>query len=335
MNNFFVSVVIPTYNRSKLLPITIESFINQSYPKDKYEIIIADNNSKDNTKEIVEKWIEKSDVPIKYLFESRQGVHYARNTAAKCAKGDILYYTDDDMIADKNLLLEIIRPFQIDMMVGSASGRILPKWEVEPPLWVKTLCLNGCLSLNNLGDNLRIENYDMGVFSCHQAMRRDVFFESGGFNPENTAGEWIGDGETGLNIKIKNMGYKFAYNGASIIYHIIPLTRMTQKYLNKRLANQGNCDSYTDYKKMLFTKKQLFLTNIKYLQMVYIKFSHFFPKVFIISIKIVLGIKNTDSSWRMDRAYISYYINRIKYNFRLIFSEKWRTLVLKDNWLNN
>ena len=65
-----------------------------------------------------------------------------------------------------------------------------------------------------------------------------------GTNPENTAGEWVGDGETRLNIKIKNLGYKFAFNGKGIIYHIIPSERMKQSYLNGRLYNQGNCDSF-------------------------------------------------------------------------------------------
>jgi len=64
-SKIFISIIIPTYNRDSLLDITIESFVNQSYPKFKYEIIIADNNSTDNTKKIVEKWIEKSQVSIK------------------------------------------------------------------------------------------------------------------------------------------------------------------------------------------------------------------------------------------------------------------------------
>ena len=324
-NSLFVSIIIPTYNRSKLISLTLESFFNQNYPKDSYEIIVADNNSVDNTKTVIEQFKQKSPVNLIYIFESRQGVHYARNTAAKHAKGDILYYTDDDMIADTNLLNEIIKPFLIDKNAGSVSGKILPKWEVEPPIWIKTLCLNGWLSLNNLGDNLIIENYDIGVFSCHQAMRREVFFKSGGFNPENTDGEWIGDGETGLNIKIKELGYKFAYNGNSIIYHIIPPTRMTQKYLNKRLANQGNCDSYTDYRK--WENRKLGLGKniiIRYIPEMVIKFKDYVRKR-----------KNNDINWRIDLAKIYYFFYRIKYDIRLIFSKKWRELVLKNNWLND
>ena len=131
----FVSIVIPTVNRGNYLSITLDSFLSQDYPKDSFEIIIANNNSTDNTASIIEKYCANYS-NIKMLFESRQGVHYARNSAAKIAKGDILYYTDDDMIADRNLLSEIIKAFLMDDKVATATGRVLPKWEVQPPQWI-------------------------------------------------------------------------------------------------------------------------------------------------------------------------------------------------------
>ncbi len=318
-----VSVIIPTYNRARMLGITIESFIGQDYPKDEYEIIISDNNSSDNTGEVVAGWQAKSPVPIKYIFEKRQGVHYARNTAAKIGKGEILYFTDDDMIADKNLLKNIVNVFLLYPEVGTASGKILPKWEKQPPDWILKLCNNYLLSLNNMGDEIIVKDEDFCVFSCHQAIRREVFFKSGGFNPENTAGEWIGDGETGLNIKIKELGYKFAYIGSSIIYHMIPATRMTQSYLNKRLKNQGSCDSYTDYRKYRYTKMQLFTKILEHFVRMPLYFG-FYP---------LLSIVRGNSSWRLGIAYIFYFYQRIKYDLRLIRDHEWRELVLKYSWL--
>jgi glycosyltransferase involved in cell wall biosynthesis len=319
-----ISIIIPTYNRAKMLGITIESFVCQNYPKDQYEIIIADNNSKDNTKEVIEEWQMKLPATIKYIFENKQGVHYARNTAAKYAKGEILYYTDDDMIADQNLLSEILKPFLLDDKVATVTGRVLPKWEVSPPQWILKYCNNDLLSLNDPKEDLIIAPYDCNVFSCHQAIKRDVLFEAGGFNPENTAGEWIGDGETGLNIKIKDLGYKFAYNGKSVIYHMISPTRMTQGYLNKRLANQGNCDSYTEYKKYRYSKAQLIRKIISHGR----NFS-------VQALKGALKFVIHKPSWRLNWAKSFYYFNRIKYDYRLIKDEKWRQLVIKYDWIND
>lgn len=260
---------------------------------------------------------------LNIFFEERQGVHYARNTAAKHSVGDILYYTDDDMIADRKLLSEIIRPFLVDPLVGSATGKVLPEWEVPPPAWILKYCYNGWLSLNDQGEELRITDYDLGVWSCHQAMRRDVFFRSGGFNPENTAGEWIGDGETGINIKIKELGYKFAYNGKSLIYHMIPQVRMTQQYINKRLANQGNADSYTRYRKYKYNKLRLYVNMLSYI-----------AGMFVFALMVFFKKISFNGSWRIARAYVSYYKARIKYDHRLIEDGKWREIVLKSDWLN-
>lgn len=318
----FVSVVIPSYNRAHMIGTTLESFINQNYPKDRYEIIVVDNNSSDSTKEVVLEWKRKSPITIQYLFESRPGAHFARNSAAKVAIGRILYFTDDDMIADCELLSEITRVFNLDPMIGTATGRVLPKWETPPPEWIIKLCNNGYLSLQDLGDGVIIEDEDLGVWSCHQAIKRDVFFESGGFNPDIVNGEAIGDNETGLNIKIRQLGYKFGYNGKSVIYHMIPPARMTQDYLNKRLANQGSADSYTEYKKHRFAEGQLNERIQDYVK-----------KLLEHSARSVTKRQHGDVTWRMDKAFTYYYLSRVEYDLRLIADPSWRDLVIKNNWI--
>lgn len=319
----FVSVIIPTYNRAGMIAKTIRSLIDQNYPKHRYEILVADNNSTDGTRDVAARLQSGSPVPVKYIFEKRQGVHYARNTAAKNSTGEILYFTDDDMIADPDMLAELVKSFAADERVASTTGRVLPQWEKQPPAWVLTLCNNLWLSLNDQGEGQFTRDVDPGVFSCHMAVRRDVFLKCGGFNPENTAGEWIGDGETGLNLKIKSLGYKFAYNGKSVVYHMIPPERMTQEYLNRRLANQGNCDSYTDYRKNRFSETQLQGRIAQHLN-----------KLAAHAQICAHRRRQHDERWRIEKAYMHYYQNRIEYDFRLIQDESWRRLVLRDNWLN-
>lgn len=319
-----VSIIIPTYNRCQYIGLTLESFINQHFDKSKFEIIIADNNSNDNTKDVVSQFIETNNgFNISYFVEGRQGVHFARNSAAKRAKAEYLYFTDDDMIADTEMLTELIYLFSLDKKVASVTGLVLPKWEVFPPDWILKLCNNALLSLNNPEYDLIVSDNDCNVFSCHQMIRRDIFFQSGGFNPENTKGEWIGDGETGLNIKIKEMGYKFAFNRKSVVHHIIPASRLTQNYLNQRLANQGNCDSYTYYRKLRPSAFSLFFTNIG-----------LFLKSAIHLLKHCIKKVEGDITWRLSIANSHYYIARIKFNWKLMNNAEWRKLVLKSNWID-
>jgi glucosyl-dolichyl phosphate glucuronosyltransferase len=317
----FISIIIPTYNRSDMISITLDSFLAQTYPKEQLEIIVCNNNSNDRTQIILEEYAKKNN-NITILFEARQGVHYARNSAAKRARGDILYFTDDDMIADKYLLENLISIFINDASVGTATGKVLPHWEMTPPRWVKENLINSWLSLIDLGDKSFTDKNDFGVYSCHQAIRRDIFFNSGGFNPENTAGIWIGDGETGLNIKIKELGSSFAYIGNAVIHHIIPPTRMTQSYLNKRIGNQGNCDAYTEYRKHRNTKK-LFFSIIKQFYQ--------FTRCLIKFLYHTIQLKK--DSIRFDIAYLFYFFKKIKYNFNLLNDKKFLQLVEKDDWL--
>jgi hypothetical protein len=162
------------------------------------------------------------------------------------------------------------------------------------------------------------------VFSCHQALRRSAFVETGGFNPENTAGEWIGDGETGLNMKLQSLGYWFCYTSASITHHMISLERMSQTYLNKRLANQGSCDSYTDYRRYAYSKFDLVLQIISHAKGLIGQF-----------IRCCIKWLANRESWRLDRARVGYFRSRIFYDIRLITDDNWRRMVTKNNWLRD
>ena len=319
----FVSVIIPTYNRAGLLPITLDSFVAQDYPQDRYEILVANNNSTDGTRKLLEDYCARHP-RVKFFTESRQGVHYARNSAAKLARGEILYFTDDDMIADPRLLWELIQVFHLDPLIASATGKIVGKFDVPPPEWVKRHLINYYLSLTEpeRPDELIISADDL-VFSCHQAVRRAPFFECGGFNPENTAGVWIGDGETGLGIKLKQAGYKFAYTPKSVIYHMIPESRTTVSYLIKRIGNQGNCDSYTDYRRHRSSKRLikdlLYRNSIGFVRM----------------IRDVLGNIHTGrESWHFLPARIAYVYKRNVYDVKLLANARFRKIVEIDDWLN-
>jgi glycosyltransferase involved in cell wall biosynthesis len=321
----FISIIIPTYNRADLLPTTLDSFLAQDYPGGRYEIIVADNNSNDATQDVVERCARLSSVPVKYLFEERQGVHYARNSAAKKAIGDILYFTDDDMVADTALLSELVKVFESHPEVGCATGLILPSFQKEPPAWVSRYMWNGYLSLtekNVTGDLIVSENFP--VYSCHQAILRDLFFKAGGFNPENTAGIWIGDGETGLNIKIGKLGYQFAYTAKSIIYHCIPPHRTTLRYLIDRVGNQGYCDSYTDYREHRNRRKVL-TTILK-------RNSSGIARILI---RTFLRILKKRESWRFIPAYMMYIYRRNVYEYRLYRNATFRECVEVDDWLTN
>lgn len=89
--NPFFSVIIPTYNRSKFLKIAIDSVLNQTFSD--YELIIVDDGSTDNTKQIIDEFDSQK---IDYVFQSHQGVSSARNKGINQAKGEFIAFLDSD-----------------------------------------------------------------------------------------------------------------------------------------------------------------------------------------------------------------------------------------------
>ena len=318
-----VTVIIPAYNRGDKLAVTLRSLVNQTLSADMYEIIVADNNSTDNTASVVENAARTSPVPIRYLMVRKQGVHYARNAAAHAARGDLLYFTDDDMEADGDMLRQLTGVFDLDARIACATGRVLPKWEVPPVAWIIRHFADGNLSLQQRSEALLIAPYDMGVWSCHQMVRKDVLFRTAGFHPENTCGEWVGDGETGLNHRILSMGYLFAFIGAAVTYHMIPPERMTQVYMNRRLANQGCADSYTAYRR--YCSRRVLVLGLP---------SHLLEWVCSTVAAFCLKIRGQDR-WHVRAARRHYFLARLRYDMRLLADYKWRAFVLRDDWLSS
>ena len=96
MSEKLVSIITPTYNCAKFIAQTIESVQAQTYKN--WEMIIVDDQSKDNTKEIVEEYM-KNDARIKYhLLEVNSGAAVARTTSMKLANGEYMAFLDSDDI---------------------------------------------------------------------------------------------------------------------------------------------------------------------------------------------------------------------------------------------
>jgi glycosyltransferase involved in cell wall biosynthesis len=323
-----ISIIIPTYNRSYHICKTIDSFVKQKYKSGLFEIIIVDNNSTDDTKNIIHSYIEKNKtlVNISYLFESRQGVHFARNSAISKSKYEILYFTDDDMLADENLLSEIIKPFLFDKKVATATGKVLPIWEKTPPNWILKHFSNQYLSLFDTNDDFLITKQINFLYSCHQLIKKEVLIECEGYNPEYVKDRYLGDGETGLNNKLKQKGYKFGMNASSLIYHIIPSSRITQKYINKRFANGAAAHCYSEYRMNKSLKKTIRNTVVNILFK--------FP-ITITTYILQTLIKRDIGLLHFIPAQVAYHIQSLKYNLNILFNKKFRDFVLKSNWLSN
>lgn len=135
MNAPIISVIVCTYNRAKLLDNCLASLCEQHLDSDLYEVIVVDNNSKDNTFDVVATYMEENR-KIRYVTEENQGLSYARNRGCGEARGEYLVYIDDDVIAPPEYLsnvLEVIKNHEPDILGGPAC----PYYTEEKPRWFR------------------------------------------------------------------------------------------------------------------------------------------------------------------------------------------------------
>ena len=92
-----LSLIIATYNRAEQLMVTLDSVARQTLSADRWECVVVDNNSKDDTRQRVEAFAaEHPQLNVVYHLEQNQGLSYARNAGIAKAQGDIIAFVDDD-----------------------------------------------------------------------------------------------------------------------------------------------------------------------------------------------------------------------------------------------
>jgi glucosyl-dolichyl phosphate glucuronosyltransferase len=136
-NNPQLSVVICTYNRGELLLPAIRSVLAQGGTTPPFELLVVDNNSSDGTRTIVEQFT-RSDSRVRYVFEPRQGLSFARNAGIRAAHGPLIAFTDDDVRVDGHWVTSVVRAFDEHPGADMVGGRVLPLWPAPPPGWLTT-----------------------------------------------------------------------------------------------------------------------------------------------------------------------------------------------------
>ncbi len=131
-----LSIVICTYNRSHELALTLQSICTVAAEFEfGDEVIVIDNNSDDDTKVVAESFRER--IPLRYLFESKQGLSHARNAGLRFAKNTLLIFFDDDVNVLPGTVTEYRQAAERHSGVGFYGGRISVYWKNGAPKWFR------------------------------------------------------------------------------------------------------------------------------------------------------------------------------------------------------
>lgn len=189
-----ISVIIPAYNEEKLIGKCIEALLKQTYPKEKYEIIVVDNNSSDKTLEVAKKYDVRA-----FEYTKMNRVSAVRQFGASHARGNILAFMDADSFADPTWLKTIERLLQNESY-KAVCGVALPH-KASLPLKLAFEGFNQVTRLNQLFGTVLPWGFNF-------AIKKSAFDHIGGYN---TALKTYDDAEMGLRLK--------KYYGKQSIYY--------------------------------------------------------------------------------------------------------------------
>ena len=207
-----------------------------------FEVFVVDNNSIDNTEELVLNYISNhKDLNIHYLTESRQGASFARNTGAQFSKGKLLCFMDDDAIAEKDFLQNIVTFFQTHTDANGLGGRIIPKYIPGEPKWMSHFVSS---LVGNFDYSKQVEIFRPGKYPLESNMiiYKNDFDEIGGFNTELPGVKGtlrIGGEGKDFFLRFQQKGKIIYYDPSVIVHHVVEVKKLTPHYMYRVASGIG------------------------------------------------------------------------------------------------
>lgn len=237
----FLSVVICTYNRSEYLALALDNLLESTLGQDKYELLVIDNNSSDNTQFVVANYKEKFK-NLKYIFEKQQGLSYARNRALREAWGDYILYLDDDALINEQGLENLLRFLKENHKTTILGGKCNIRYEIEKPEWITTKvegwmgdCNFGSRTIKVTPENIKKKRVKSPIGACF-CIEKEFLKSVGGFHPKlGRVGEKMYAGEETLLVQLAlKKGREVVYYPKISVEHIIQTSWLDKDFmLNK------------------------------------------------------------------------------------------------------
>lgn len=235
-----ITILFATHNGEKTLPLTLKAFCNLTVPEIGWEIIVVDNASTDNTANIIKSYIDK--LPIRYLYEDKKGKNNALNSGVSLAKGNLIVFTDDDVIPEQEWLVKLASCANLHADYTIFGGVIKPNWPRQPDKWIiDHVPLGATYAITK--ENLEEGDISPGsVWGPNMAIRREVFDAGHRFDTSvgpNGKKNYAMGSETEFTIRLHKVGYKSWFCRDAVVQHIIRDYQLDPKWIVERAYRLG------------------------------------------------------------------------------------------------
>ncbi len=274
------SLIIPTYNRPELLNDFLNSLIVQQFNPDDFEILIIDNNSKNDVKKQLDDFVKENPKfsIIRYVNETKQGVGYCWNKGVDEAKGKMLIFMDDDATLHYDYFRTLSQDFQSPIENITGGGHISPVFEHQKPAWIYKYLMPVFAEIN-LGEKSNFPK-KKHPFGTNMLASKDVFEKVGKFDMQLIEGKKVvppGTLENDFFNRVRKANIPIYYFHDLVVWHFIPQEKMSKQYvkeqileaarIKKEIAKQHGASYY------LYT---LFKEGVKHLASIPLSFYYIF-----------------------------------------------------------
>ncbi|MCX6819728.1 MAG: glycosyltransferase [Candidatus Adlerbacteria bacterium] len=239
-----VSILVPSFNEEKTIAGTLQSLLDLTYPKDKLEIVVINDGSKDKTAEIAARFAAEHP-QIKLLNKENGGKYTALNVGIEHSSAELIGCLDADSFVAKDALVEAVKQFETD----SSIMAITPAMKVYQPRKVLELMQSVeymfGIFYKKMFDNLSAINVLPGPFSIYKS---DVFRKIGGFkHAHNTE-------DMEITFRMHAHGLRIANAHTALVYTTVPNT-VAALVKQRTRWSQGFLQNSRDYSYMFFNPR--------------------------------------------------------------------------------
>lgn len=229
-----ITVILCTYNRCQILAKALNSVAAQTLPESvEWEVLVVDNNSRDQTREVVEDFCHRYPGRFRYLFEPKQGKSHALNAGIQEARGDVLAFLDDDVTVEPTWLQNLTASLDKSEW-GGAGGRIILQWPSPLPAWLSTEGPYARYPFPDFDEGREAKELTQPPFGTNMAFRKAMFEKHGGFRtdlgPSASREIPCPNEDTEFGRRLLDAGERLRYEPSAIVHHPVARERISKEY---------------------------------------------------------------------------------------------------------
>ncbi|MHC5611058.1 MAG: glycosyltransferase [Nostoc sp.] len=229
-----MDIIICTYNNAKLLDRVLTKLSLQKLSSNyQWTVAVVDNNCTDDTTDIVEKHINAQLIPsLRRIVEKKQGLTYARLCGVNNTTSEWIAFVDDDCILSEDWVDKAIKFATSHSNCGVFGGKVILDWEIPPS---ETLVkYSSAYAAFDLGESAKQLSYyhlpGAGLVVRRQALEKSGWLDRQFLSGRNGTKLSAGD-DSEIVLRCKNAGYELWYTPDCVLYHYIPVKRISETYL--------------------------------------------------------------------------------------------------------